>query len=109
MRDGRLVTEDGHAFEAENVIWSTGFDASQSFIKLPIFDEQGDPKHEAGVVTSEPGLYFVGLPFLYSMSSSMIHGVGRDAKRVVSVVADRARASVRANAPSAHAPVHAQA
>jgi putative flavoprotein involved in K+ transport len=108
VSDGRLVTQDGQAFEAENVIWSTGFDAGHSFIKLPIFDEHGDPKHEAGVVTSEPGLYFVGLPFLYSMSSSMIHGVGRDAKRVVGVAAARARASARSIAPAAYAAVQAQ-
>jgi putative flavoprotein involved in K+ transport len=108
VRDGQLVTDDGQAFVAENVIWSTGFDASQSFIKLPIFDEQGEPKHEAGVVTSEPGLYFVGLPFLYSMSSSMIHGVGRDAKRVVGVVAKRARAKEGAAVPSAWTVAEAQ-
>lgn len=110
VSDGRkLVTQDGQVFEAENVIWSTGFDANQSFIKLPIFDEHGDPKHEAGVVTSEPGLYFVGLPFLYAMSSSMIHGVGRDAKRVVGVAAARARASARAAAPATYATAQAQA
>ena len=38
----------------------------------------------------EPGLYFVGLHFLYSMSSEMIHGVGRDAARIAGQVADRA-------------------
>lgn len=86
VRDGRLLTQDGQLLDAQNVIWSTGYDASQSFIQLPIFDEHGEPMHEAGVVTGEPGLYFVGLPFLYSMSSSMIHGVGRDAKRIAGVV-----------------------
>ena len=35
---------------------------------------------------SQPGLYFVGLPFLHSMSSSMIHGVGRDAARIVEAI-----------------------
>lgn len=96
VRDGLLSTQDGEALAAQNVIWCTGFDASQSFIKLPIFDEQGEPRHDAGVVTSEPGLYFVGLPFLYSMSSSMIHGVGRDAKRIASAVKALERARVQA-------------
>jgi putative flavoprotein involved in K+ transport len=89
VRDSRLLTQDGQALDVQNVIWCTGFDATQSFIKLPIFDDRGDPRHEAGVVTSEPGLYFVGLPFLYSMSSSMIHGVGRDAKRIAGMVEAR--------------------
>jgi putative flavoprotein involved in K+ transport len=46
-----------------------------------------------GVVPTHAGLYFVGLHFLYSMSSTMIHGVGRDAARIVSVVANRASQS----------------
>jgi putative flavoprotein involved in K+ transport len=42
-----------------------------------------DPRHDCGVIREQPGLYFVGLPFQYSMSSGMIQGVGRDAKRIV--------------------------
>jgi hypothetical protein len=60
--------------------------ASGSFIDLPIFDDNGEPKHEGGVVSSSPGLYFVGLHFLYAMSSAMIHGVGRDAARIVATL-----------------------
>jgi putative flavoprotein involved in K+ transport len=71
------------------VIWCTGFESSFKWIELPIFDEQGEPQHEAGVVPGSPGLYFVGLHFLYSMSSSMIHGVSRDAERVVGQLAKR--------------------
>lgn len=52
------------------------------WIDLPIFDERGKPRHAGGVVESAPGLYFVGLDFLYSLSSAMIHGVGRDAARI---------------------------
>jgi putative flavoprotein involved in K+ transport len=43
------------------------------------------------VVTGAPGLYFVGLHFLYAMSSTMIHGVARDARRIVGAIAARAR------------------
>jgi putative flavoprotein involved in K+ transport len=43
------------------------------------------------VVTAVPGLYFVGLGFLFAMSSSMIHGVGRDAARIVAAVKARRR------------------
>jgi putative flavoprotein involved in K+ transport len=41
------------------------------------------------VVEKQPGLYFVGLTFLYAMSSSMIHGVGRDAARIVRAIKAR--------------------
>jgi len=90
VQGGRPLTQDGEVLDVQNVIWCTGYDANESFIKLPIFDEHGEPMHEAGVVTREPGLYFVGLPFMYSASSAMIHGVGRDAKRIAGVVKSRA-------------------
>lgn len=39
----------------------------------------GEPLHERGLVSGEPGLYVVGRPFLFSLTSSLIGGVGRDA------------------------------
>jgi putative flavoprotein involved in K+ transport len=57
-----------------------------------VFDADGQPRHDRGVVRYEPGLYFVGLHFLYAMSSTMIHGVGRDANHVAEVIAGRTRA-----------------
>jgi putative flavoprotein involved in K+ transport len=89
VEDGRPRLADGRTLEVANVVWCTGFQHGFSWIDLPIFDDSGAPKHEGGVVTSQPGLYFVGLNFLYSMSSSMIHGVGRDAARVTAHVAAR--------------------
>lgn len=87
--DGRPELADGRTLDVANVIWCTGFHQGFSWIELPIFDDQGAPRHEGGVVPSEPGLYFVGLNFLYSMSSSMIHGVGRDAARITTHLAAR--------------------
>ena len=89
VQDGRPLLEDGQLLDVANVIWCTGFDAGFSWIELPVFDEQGAPQHEGGVVPNQPGLYFVGLNFLYSMSSSMIHGVGRDAARITTHLAAR--------------------
>jgi putative flavoprotein involved in K+ transport len=97
VRNGLPLLEDGRALDVANVIWCTGFDPAFSWIDLPVFGSDGQPQHEAGVVTAEPGLFFVGLPFLYAFSSEMIHGVGRDAARIAAAIADRARtASVSA-------------
>jgi putative flavoprotein involved in K+ transport len=74
-----------------NVVWCTGFHPGFSWIDLPVFGPDGEPQHDCGVVTAEPGLYFVGLHFLSAMSSVMIHGVGRDAARI----ADRISATRR--------------
>ncbi len=90
VRDGHPLLDDGRTLEVANVIWCTGFRRSFSWIDLPIFDEKGSPRHDSGVVTEIPGLYFVGLHFLYALSSSMIHGVGRDANRISEAVAARA-------------------
>jgi hypothetical protein len=45
----------------------------------------------ARVVSKEPGLYFVGLHFLYLLTSETIFGVQRDAKRIAKQVAARKR------------------
>jgi putative flavoprotein involved in K+ transport len=81
--------EDGRVLDVANVIFSSGFASGLEFVKLPIFDETGEPQHDAGVVTSHPGLYFVGQHFQYSFSSTMIHGVGRDAARIAAHVAEQ--------------------
>ncbi|MPZ49604.1 MAG: SidA/IucD/PvdA family monooxygenase [Dehalococcoidia bacterium] len=90
VQDGRPVLEDGRILEVTNVVWCTGFYPGFSWIDLPIFKD-GGPIHERGIVPDEPGLYFVGLSFLYAASSSMIHGVGRDAVRIAKAIARRAR------------------
>jgi putative flavoprotein involved in K+ transport len=86
---GRPMLDDGRVLDAANVIWCTGYQPGFSWIEPPVFDETGQPRQDRGVVRGEPGLYFVGLNFLYAMSSTMIHGVGRDADHVANVIASR--------------------
>jgi putative flavoprotein involved in K+ transport len=100
VRDGLPMLASGRALSVNNVVWCTGFHAHFPWIDLPIFDGEREPQHDAGVVTSEPGMYFVGLPFLYSMSSSMVHGVGRDARRIAGLAAARAEQPVAVAQPS---------
>jgi putative flavoprotein involved in K+ transport len=85
-REGRPVLEDGRVLDVGTVVWCTGFHPGFSWIDLPVFDGDGEPRHQAGVVAEQPGLYFVGLHFLYAMSSEMIHGVGRDAARIADAI-----------------------
>ncbi len=88
VKDGKPVLDEGTVLDVQNVIWSTGFQAGFSWVKVPIFDEEGHPRQKRGV-TEAPGLYFIGLTFLYAMSSSMIHGVGRDAQYVAERIVER--------------------
>jgi putative flavoprotein involved in K+ transport len=78
---GKPVLADGRTLDVANVIWCTGYHPGFDWIDLPIHGEH-EPDHERGVVPSHPGLYFVGLFFLESLASEMIHGVGRDAARI---------------------------
>jgi putative flavoprotein involved in K+ transport len=97
IRDGKPVAEGGQVLDdVTNVVWSVGFRHDLSWIDLPIFGEDGAPEHERGVVTSEPGLYFMGLPFQYAAASDTIPGVNRDARWIVKQLARRTRATARA-------------
>lgn len=90
VRDGLPLLDDGRVLDVTNVVWCTGFQPGFSWINLPVLGVGGDePMHERGLVPREPGLYFVGLAFLYSFSSIMIHGVGRDAERIAAAIASR--------------------
>jgi putative flavoprotein involved in K+ transport len=87
VRDGLPVLEDGRVMEVANVIWCTGSRPDFGWVDLPVFDEDGLPRHDRGVVASQPGLYFVGLWFLSGFTSSLLGGVGRDAERIADHIA----------------------
>ena len=95
-RDGLPLLQDGRTLPVGNVIWCTGFHGGFDWIDLPVVDERGEPVHDRGVARNEPGLYFVGLHFLYSFSSTMIHGVARDAEHVANAIAARSPAPAAA-------------
>jgi putative flavoprotein involved in K+ transport len=95
VENGLPVLEDGRVLEVANVIWCTGFQPGFSWIDLPGM-EKLDTTHQRGVVTDQPGLYFTGLHFLYSLSSSMIHAAGRDAEYIAGVIAARSKSLVEA-------------
>ena len=88
VRDGRPLLEDQQVPEVANVIWCTGFGPDFSWIDLPVLGDS-EPLHHRGIVANQPGLYFVGLFFLYAMSSGFLPGVGRDAGYIVEHITSR--------------------
>ncbi len=98
--DGRPVLEDGTVLEVANVVWCTGSHPAFGWIDLPVFGPDGAPRHVRGVAEGEPGLYFVGLEWLYSATSASITGLGRDTGYVARTIAARARATRRLVAAS---------
>jgi len=64
-----------------SIVWATGFALDFSWLKVDAFDEEGRPKHQRGI-SAEPGIYFLGLPWLSRRASSFIWGVWHDAKHL---------------------------
>jgi putative flavoprotein involved in K+ transport len=93
VRDGLPLLEDDRVLEPANVIWCTGFRQDFSWIDLPVFGDDGLPEHERGVVEAEPGLYFLGLVFQYSISSDVLPNRGRDAGYIAKHLSKRAHVS----------------
>jgi putative flavoprotein involved in K+ transport len=83
VRNGFPVLEDGRVLEVPTVIWCTGYAPNYDWIDLSLQTRKGQPLHDRGIVRSCPGLYSMGLLFLYSLSSALVGGVGRDARHIV--------------------------
>jgi len=103
VRDGLPLLEGDRTADVSTVIWCTGFTPAFDWIHLPAVVD-GEPLHEQGVATGEPGLYFVGLKFLRSVSSAQIHGVGRDAARIARSIAAAANTGPHDRSERAIAP-----
>lgn len=88
-REGMPVAAGGGALDVRSIVWATGFRPDFRWIELPILDDGGFPVHERGVVTGQPGLFFVGLRFQYRLNSSLVGGVGADAEYVARAVMTR--------------------
>lgn len=69
-----------------SIVWATGFALDYGWLQVDAFDEAGRPAHRRGVST-EPGIYFLGLPWLSRRGSSFIWGVWHDAKHVAGHIA----------------------
>jgi putative flavoprotein involved in K+ transport len=60
------------------VIWATGYRPDLGWVGLPFLDPDGYPIQRRGV-TNIPGLYILGLDWLYSAGSGIFPGLAEDA------------------------------
>jgi putative flavoprotein involved in K+ transport len=91
IRNGCAIDKNGQEAKFANVIWCTGYHPGFDWIELPIVNDKGHPRHRFGKATDVDGLYFMGLHFQYAVSSTMVAGVGRDARRVAGWIRSEAR------------------
>ena len=81
-----LTELDLHAAGVNAIVWATGFSVDYSWLHVNAFDAAGKPQHQRGIST-EPGVYFIGLPWLSRRGSAFIWGVWHDAKNIADHIA----------------------
>jgi putative flavoprotein involved in K+ transport len=84
-----ITTLDLSVHNIRSVIWTTGFKSNFNYIKLPVFDADGNPKHQDGIADVE-GLYFLGLSWLRKRKSVTLAGIKEDAE----FIAEKARGNI---------------
>jgi putative flavoprotein involved in K+ transport len=103
--DGRRVTfEDGTELAVDAVIWATGYRPDYTWIKLPVFEDDGRLRHRRGV-TDVRGLYFLGLTWQYTRGSALIGWVREDAEFIAEQIAstERMQGNASSGLPQPHA------
>jgi putative flavoprotein involved in K+ transport len=100
--EGDRTSLDLGAVNIKSVVFSTGYRSDYRWIEVPVFDGTGYPVHERGV-TGVDGLYFVGLPWLYTWGSGRFSGVAADSEHLAERI-DARRAEDRSRARPASAP-----
>ena len=91
VADSACITEPLRALDLQkanvtSIIWATGYAADYSWLQVDTLQANGKPRHQRGV-GAEPGIYFVGLPWLSRRGSAFIWGVWHDAKHVADHIA----------------------
>ena len=83
--DGERTSLSLAASGITRVIWGIGYRPDFSWLDAPVFNGQGHPQHQRGV-TGQPGLYFLGLPWLHTWGSGRFSGVREDAEFLIDKV-----------------------
>ena len=91
-----------------SIIWATGYGVDFSWLQVDTFDSHGKPLHQRGV-SKEPGVYFLGLPWLSRRGSSFIWGVWHDAKHVADHIATQRKYLDYKDAEQREAALHSTA
>jgi putative flavoprotein involved in K+ transport len=81
-----LLELDLAAAGVTSIVWATGYTTDFGWLEVDAFDSHGRPRHQRGV-SSEPGVYFLGLPWLSRRGSSFIWGVWHDARYLADQIA----------------------
>jgi putative flavoprotein involved in K+ transport len=73
--------------EIATIVWAVGYTFDFGLVRLPVFEGNGFPVQSRGV-TSQPGLFFAGLPWLDTQKTGLLLGVGEQAEWIASCIQD---------------------
>ena len=79
--------ENAKISSIKNIVWATGYRPNFKWIEGLELDEESYPKNYRGVSNIE-GLYFIGLPWMYTRGSATLGGVSKDAKYLAGVIGE---------------------
>jgi putative flavoprotein involved in K+ transport len=106
VSNGLPVTQDGRIISVKTVIWATGYRSDLSWIDGVQLQPDGWPEHARGVVESAPGLYVLGAPFQYALTSGLLGGIGRDAAYLAARITQSAAQPRPVSVPSGRGHKH---
>ncbi|MEY8861093.1 flavin-containing monooxygenase [Tenacibaculum singaporense] len=86
--DNEVVFENKKVTSIKNIIWATGYRPNFKWIEGLELDADNYPKNYRGVSNIE-GLYFIGLPWMYTRGSATLGGVAKDANYLANVISEK--------------------
>lgn len=86
--DNEVVFENKKVTSIKNIIWATGYRPNFKWIEGLELDADNYPKNYRGVSNIE-GLYFIGLPWMYTRGSATLGGVVKDASYLADVISKK--------------------
>ena len=83
-----IIFENNKVSSIKNVIWATGYRPNFKWIEGLELDENSYPKNFRGVSNIE-GLFFIGLPWMYTRGSATLGGVSKDASYLANIISNK--------------------
>ncbi|MDO6597002.1 NAD(P)/FAD-dependent oxidoreductase [Oceanihabitans sp. 2_MG-2023] len=80
-----IIFEDSKVSSIKNIIWATGYRPNFKWIEGLELDENSYPKNYRGVSNID-GLFFIGLPWMFTRGSATLGGVSKDASYLASII-----------------------
>ncbi|MEE3999447.1 NAD(P)/FAD-dependent oxidoreductase [Tenacibaculum sp. FZY0031] len=86
--DNEVVFENKKVTSIKNIIWATGYRPNFKWIEGLELDADNYPKNYRGV-SNIKGLYFIGLPWMYTRGSATLGGVSKDASYLADIISEK--------------------